>query len=282
MRLLALLLFTAPMVITPAIASAAAKGKWVYKVPGTAEAAGDITNEEAKRRAVEKAMAEAARRAYGESVRSAFLDTVIQAGDQVIEMGKRETRATAAGLVIDHTEPDCKGKDISPPGSKATVVQWTCQADFLVADLPETRPTFSVELKLDKAEVVSGTPVRLSLRSQERAHVYLFNLANDLRIYQLYPNQYRREVEVEKGRWLEFPLPDDPFDLVPRTLPGHKRNIEVLRVVATRRPTVGPVAAADQVISLRAFNDWLLGLDPGNWSDAEIQYTVYATRSKGD
>ena len=268
-----------PVEVMIADASGGGGGIWVRGCTGTAEVAGDTTIEQAKQNALLKAKTEAARRAFGESIHDSFMDIIVQTGGQIFDTARRETFAEASALVIDYTEPRFDLKPIIVPGQSGKtvhIIQVVCLADFLVIRPPNVQRTFSVDLTIAPSELVSGTPLRLRLRSHEAVHVYVFNLAADLRVYQLYPNQYCPKLVARQGEWLDLPASDDPFELKPRTLPGHKTDVEVLRVVASRQAVASPASEADGTIRLRRFYDWLLGLAPGQWAQAEVTYTVHA------
>jgi hypothetical protein len=98
-------------------------------------------------------------------------------------------------------------------------------------------PSFSVEVRVDRDASGSGTPIyfagdpiRMTVRTTEDAYVYLFNVASDGMVYQIFPNRYSGSMNrVRVGETLRLPGAGYNFSV------AEPFGVDKLIAVASRR-----------------------------------------------
>ncbi len=227
------------------------------------------------------ARAEAVQKAFGLQVKDQFVEITTQRANGGSDLAIRELRAVAQGLVVGEDNVRWKSELINTGPNQAAITRHTVVGDFIVTKPPTSRGAFSVTLKLSKATVISGESIRLDLSGTETAYATVFNLAADNRVYVLVPNRFRPEVKLGKGENVQIPAAGDAFELRPYTVPGHREDAEVFRVVATKTPVSAPVLDQDGSVSLLDFMTWLSRLPPDQWAEAQQVFTVVSPRPSG-
>jgi hypothetical protein len=247
--------------------------RWT-RAEGSYDLKGNVTETEARTRALQAAQTQAIEKAVGIEVKDRFLDVVIQRGTKETDLTKREIATLALGVVRDKRKLSWNTRVIGTGDESFSRV--SVQGEFLVAGRPRSEAPFQLRLKLPRTTVVSGDAMNMEIATTESLHVAIFTLAADDRVYVLYPNRHQEDLVVPKGDSLRLPSPNDPFVLQPTNLEGHREDQEVLRAIASRTALRPPAPDKDGAIALRAFYDWLYGLEPGSWSEDMKTYTIMA------
>ena len=268
---LALSISPAGIVVLVGAAPALAEDVWV-RGRGHADVVGDVTQEQAKAKAMRRAQTEALRKAFGTEFRNTSFLRIFNGG--VIVDG--EMLESTAGIILETKPPDWSQETIAAGRDEPPFTRLGVSADFRIAPLPRANSRLAVDFDLNKRTLVSGDPLTLNVRASDRAYLTVFNLGGDDKVYLLYPNKFRTEIVVDRGQELQLPGPEDPFELRPRTVAGHPLDQEIVRIVATVKPIAPPETDEDRVVSPLAYLRWLKGLPRTEWTDAEDHYTVHS------
>ncbi|WP_447975033.1 DUF4384 domain-containing protein [Nitrospira sp. Kam-Ns4a] len=151
----------------------------------------------------------------------------------------------------------------------------------------EHRGTFGVTVTLNHDVFHDGDEAMIRIRATEDAYLYLFNVTQDEHIWVLAPNRYEPETRLRAGIEYVFPseaLTKQRVKLRTWLLPGAKRTVEKIKVIATRQPISllkGQVSEAvfkeyepSQTALLLDLRRALALLDPADWAEATVEYEV--------
>jgi len=96
------------------------------------------------------------------------------------------------------------------------------------------QPAFYVHAELDRQRATyrEGEALRLNVRSERDAYVYVLYQQADGKIYQIYPNSVQPDNRVAAGQTVEIPCHDDLF----RWIIGPPFGKEVVKVIASEKP----------------------------------------------
>lgn len=246
--------------------------------------------DDARRVALEEALAEAVRRVVGTKV-----DAVQQS--ITIESGKLEERflsvvnAGASGRVVDYTVLSEKlDQDSSARGGP--VAYLTVKVDAQVAPergLADAGFRVSLQLNgqvfLDRGTPQSSDEIVATVNATQDGYVTIFGIADDS-VQVLLPNAYAKQNAVKGGEAFAFPSADQRKRLgivvnaqVP---PGRQKTTEMYVVVATRRPVPfeGPKGTQTGGVAtvrgtLAALNRWLVNIP---LHERAVAYAAYDVR----
>lgn len=100
-------------------------------------------------------------------------------------------------------------------------------------------PFYKVKVWLNKGVFESGEEMIINVNSTKGSYITVLNFSADGTVTLLYPNMLRRDNRIEPGKDYEIPAKEDRADLMKfqvGTLPGHKKDTEYIKVIATREP----------------------------------------------
>ena len=143
----------------------------------------------------------------------------------------------------------------------------------------------AVNARLEHAVYKAMEPMRVEIRSEEKAHLGLFAWGADDRVVRLYPRGTSRLV-IGAGETLDLPRPGEGRILtVPLPLPGNREDHEALVVVASARPIdFAALAAAagatvagtmQRAVEGSGFLAALAGQDPARIAVIWLPYQVH-------
>ncbi|MCC6771637.1 MAG: DUF4384 domain-containing protein [Gemmatimonadaceae bacterium] len=248
----------------------------------------DLTPAEARRRAIDGALAEAVRRVAGVRVQSNALSTVSErngaVGDGAVRSGYSSVvQMDAAARAVDYHVVREEWETLRPSGVPPQLYLRLRLTAVIEREVGTADAAFRVELALNapRFEAGSGRPtdadeVIATIRTSQPAQLILFNIADDS-AQRLFPNDYQRLVRVEAGSPTELPDPEWRARglRLRATLPaGRITRQELLMVVATRADVPPPPAA----LSLLELQRWLVRIPLGDRTIAVAPYEVHRTR----
>jgi len=194
----------------------------------------NITPEEAQELAIKKARLDAIEEVCGISLQA---ETIVR--DMAIDSDF--IHAFSYGHILSE-EPICWGVDIfqeSPKHVPLLMYKVTMKVEVLKEE-GEPDPFYRVDVRLNNTVFQSGDDMIIHVKPTKASYITVLNFASDNRVYVLFPNQIRRKSYVEAGRQIQLPSRADCQQGVYRfqvtTLPGHRRNREFVKVIATRDP----------------------------------------------
>ena len=103
----------------------------------------------------------------------------------------------------------------------------------------EPDPFYQVNVRLNKMVFECGDEMIIYVNTSKPSYLTVLNFSADGSVILLFPNQIRRNSHIEAVKEFQIPSPadrDDVLKLQVSTLPGHKRDTELIKVIATREP----------------------------------------------
>jgi hypothetical protein len=99
------------------------------------------------------------------------------------------------------------------------------------------RPAKKIEpiglrVSLNQSHFKGGERAEVTIRSERKAQVGIFNITADDRVTRVFPNTHDRENIVVGGDVLRYPSGGSRTELVMETLAGHQRDTEAFLVIA--------------------------------------------------
>ena len=100
-------------------------------------------------------------------------------------------------------------------------------------------PYYQVNVKLNKKVYRSGDEMIIRVKATKPSYISVLNFAADGSVILLYPNRLRKNNYVKALKRYEIPSKADRNDVLKlqvSTLPGHTKDTEFIKVIATRQP----------------------------------------------
>lgn len=100
-------------------------------------------------------------------------------------------------------------------------------------------PYYQVTCKLNKKIFSSGDEMIIHVKASKPSYLTVLNFSADGRVFLLFPNQLRKDNYVLALEEFQVPSEADRKDVLKlqvSTLPGHKKDTEFIKVIATRKP----------------------------------------------
>jgi len=255
--------------------------------------AGDVTPTEAKRQAVEKAMAEAVRRVGGVRVQAAQLGVDEDRGGRTRDSFLSVVQLDAAGRATDYR---VLGDRFVTEQHAALGAQVYYELRALVTVARETGsvdPGFSVAVSLNDAlffdtgrGLEHNDELVATITPSRDAWLTVFGITGDS-AQVLLPNAIMASSRAGAGLPVELPSRewrDRGVHFRASLLPGERARRELLMVVATRAPVTfphpsGADAGAAASVALMAIQRWLVTIP---LDQRAIAFAAYEVRRKDD
>ncbi|MCC6931525.1 MAG: hypothetical protein IT359_21225 [Gemmatimonadaceae bacterium] len=241
----------------------------------------DLTPAEARRRAIDAALAEAVRRVAGVRVQSSALSTLDERGPGGARIDSRYSSVIAldaAARAVDYQVTSERWDTRQIDGAAQLYLQITVRA-AVERERGRTDAGFAVALSLNAARYdVRGDAasrndeIIATVRSTRAAHLTLFTLAGDS-VQRLFPNAYLPDVPADSGALVELPALDwreRGLRLRATLPPGVDERRELLLIVATR----APVAPPPLTLSVMELQRWLVRIPLQERAMAFASYDV--------
>jgi len=242
----------------------------------------ELTPAEARRRAIDAALAEGVRRVAGVRVQSSALSTLDERGERGARVESRYSSVIAldaAARAVDYQVTSESWETRRLDGASQLYLHVTLRAVIeRERGTPDASFTVEVSLNAPRYEVRGDAASRndeltATVRTTRAAHLHLFTLAGDS-VQRLFPNAYLPDVPVDSGSTAELPDPDwrERGLRLRAALPaGVDERRELLLVVATR-PAVAPPPVS---LSLMELQRWLVRIP---LQDRAVGYALYDVR----
>lgn len=243
----------------------------------------DLTPADARRRAIDGALAEAVRRVAGVQVQSTAISTLSEqrgiAGDGAVRGGYSSViQLDAAARAVDYRVVDEGWETRRAAGMDPQLYLRLRLTAVVEHEQGSADPAFRAELSLNASRfAVRGAPPEndeliATVRASQAAHLVLFLIADDS-AQRLFPNEYVQPVTVPRDADAE--LPDAEWRArglrLRATLPaGRAERQEVLMLVALR----SSVALPPSSLSLLDLQRWLVRIPLGERAIAVAPYDV--------
>jgi len=277
--LLPTLLFSA---LVLAAGSALAQGGDTVTVEQRVLMAPDLSPAEARRRAIDAALAEAVRRVAGVRVASSVLRTREERAGVVEGSYSSAVWLDAAARAVDYrVQHEAWETRRAPDGEAQLYLRLQLRA-VVAREVGTPDASFGVELSLNADRfavrpggVAAADEIIATVRTTAPAYLTLFAIADDS-AQRLFPNEYLREIAVQGSAATQLPDPEwraRGLHLRPTLPAGRATRRELLLVVATRTAVPPPAAT----LSLLELQRWLVRIPLGTRALAVAHYDAHTT-----
>lgn len=255
------------------------EGKWI-QCSGEA-AVQNITYEEAQVLAMRRARLDGIEKVCGVSLQAETLvKDFMLAGDFI--------HSISYGHIVEEKDILWETETLQPdrPDNPPIILlRATMQAKVIpVNESPD--PYFKIDLKLNRTVFQSGDEVVLTVQSTKDCYLTILNLAANDSVYVLYPNRFQRNNFIKANVEKEIPSEEDRnigFHIRVTNLPGHKRDTELVKVIATKKKNDllnDMVYSRDfgflgtPRVALTKMARWLSGIPVSERAEVAVMYTV--------
>ncbi|MDY6791625.1 MAG: DUF4384 domain-containing protein [Thermodesulfobacteriota bacterium] len=100
-------------------------------------------------------------------------------------------------------------------------------------------PYYQVSVGLNKKVYRSGDEMIIRVKATKPSYISVLNFAADGSVILLYPNRLRKSNYIKALKQYQIPSETDRNDVLKlqvSTLPGHRKDTEFIKVIATRQP----------------------------------------------
>lgn len=208
----------------------------VDKITVTVKGEADMRNrtpEEAQKAALERARSNAVETACGVQIQSeSFVQDSVLKSDFVHSLSYGNI--VSEKVISWEHEIYQKSKDQPPQFSYIVTLRADIQKEGGSPD-----PSYFADLKLNKQTYHSGDEMHMSVKVSKPSYINVLNFTADNKVVLLFPNQLRKDNYLEKGKTYQIPSAKDRegvLKLQVTNLPGHKRDTEYIKVIATTSP----------------------------------------------
>jgi hypothetical protein len=199
--------------------------KWV-ETEGMAIAEGNVTVDNVRRSALDRARHAAIEQEVGVSL---FGSTLIKDSTLVNDFIHSNTE----GMIIKEREPVWSTEMYVPAPGKPGVPAYTVKLSVCVAvDTTERDTGFKLSLTTSKPVYINGDEVNLKIHSTRDTFISLFHIDENDSVTLLIPSQLQKRVLIKANAAYEFPSPG--VGMKTSTSPGHSRDTDFFLAVATR------------------------------------------------
>lgn len=246
----------------------------------------DISPTEASRRALEDARRRAIAKVVGVSVRSEEVGATFEEPEGIREFFSRVSRTSYQGRIVREEVLDWSEEVMHPHGDRSPPInirKVELEA-WVVIEEGRPDPSFQVETKANRTLLRSGESLELSISCTMDCYVTVLNLTADDRVAVLFPNRFEPDARLEAGAVRRVPEAGAHYRLSVQTLPGHSKNVEWTKVIATRDPfPISLIASAgqgeDRRLDIASLNRLLLSVPVDRRTESSLSYSVLAPTS---
>ena len=242
----------------------------------------NISNEEGQAIAIRRARLDAIEKVCGVNMRA---ETMVKdfklAGDFI--------HSISYGHVVE--EKDIKWKtetlDSNDPNAPPTIIIRLSMNAKVVREEGRPDPYFSVNLKLNRSTFVAGDEVILNIKSTKDCYLTVLNLAANDSVYVLLPNKLQENTFVNANSQIEFPsenFRDSGLHLRVSNLPGHKKDNEIVFVIATKQKidfyddiniSTGFGLMGTPKVASQKLARWLAQIPVEERAEASVMYAIH-------
>jgi len=239
----------------------------------------NISPEEAKERAVQRALQLAIEQFSGIEVSGRTTSIEAESNDNVsIAHFSKLTQQVSNGIVLEKEILEEKnfvfddGIIIKSVTSKIKVGNQKGKKD----------PSFQITATLNREYYKNGEELEIELKSSKDCYITILNICSNDSVYVLFPNNYRENNFLKSGEIFKLPNSDDkkiglyfPVNL----LPNKDKDFEMIKVIATKEKTdfssVYLLSAyGTYQTALIDLQNWLLKIPRNEIEEVDLQYFV--------
>lgn len=203
-------------------------------VTATGEAAlANVTPEEAQRTALQRARLSAVETACGVKIQAeSFVRDFVLRGDFI--------HAVSYGHIVSEEIKSWKVEvDQKNPRTPPALTYLVTIKASVLQEKGHPDSSYQAKVRLNKTIYQSGDEMVIQVSATKPSYLTVLNFTADDRVILLFPNALRRDNRIERNRAYQIPSSSDRegvLKLEVSNLPGHKRDTEYIKVIATTRP----------------------------------------------
>ena len=212
-----------------------AYGKDQYRGTGIADLLENMTREQVRKKAFERAMNNALAKAGIEVTSVDGLSRMEREEGEMFENFIQFTFTRTNGLIteIDTLIDEIQSVDI--PGGKP-ILQHRVEINAkILIEKEEADPEFQINMAVNEDIFREGDPVHIQLNSTKDCYVTIFNLYSNDSLLIIFPNSEMEDNFIGENDTLRIPPKDAFWDLPAGLLPGHDTSVEALVAIATKK-----------------------------------------------
>ncbi|MCK5148355.1 DUF4384 domain-containing protein [bacterium] len=261
--------------------SAQDEGQWV-KCSGEA-AVHNITYEEAQILAKRRARLNAIEQVCGVSLQAeTMVSNFILAADFI--------HSISYGNVVEERNLTWKTENLPPKNSSeppVILVQVSMEVKVIpIEDKPD--PYFKVNLDLNRTVFQAGDEVILKVKASKDCYLTVLNIAANDSVIIMLPNPFNQDGLIRAHTVVEIPakhLRDAGMQFRVATLPGHKKDSEIVKVIATKQKTAffdelkqsgGGGHIGTPKMAMTKLARWLSEIPVSERAEASMIYEIHA------
>jgi len=144
------------------------------------------------------------------------------------------------GQVVEEKDVVWKTETLPPdkPGSPPVILLRVEMQAKVIPIVEKPDPDFTVDLKLNRTVFQSNDEAILKVKTTKDSYLTVLNLAANDSVYVLFPNKFQNDNFIKADHSIEIPSKvdrDSGLHIRVVNLPGHKRDTEIVKVIATKQ-----------------------------------------------
>ena len=238
----------------------------------------NITPEEAKDRAIQRACKKAIEYFSGIEVSGRVINIQAENQDKIlIDNFSSITQQTAQGIIIE--KEILKNEILSKGNQLLKVITIKVKVD---KQKGEKDPSFVLNPEINREHFKDGEEMELSIKSSKDCYLTIINICSNDSVYVIFPNKFRNDNFIKSGDLFQLPNSKDkeiglyfPVNL----LPNKNEDFEMIKIIATKQKidfsSVYSFSAYGTYQSaLTDLQKWLLKIPRDEIEEVNLQYFI--------
>ncbi len=233
----------------------------------------NITPEEAKGKAIQKACQTAIEQFSGVEVTGRTSLIEVESGSEItIDHFSKLTNQTSNGIILE--KEIIKEENIT----KNNILYKSVTVKIKVGKQEGERdPFFTIDAKLNKDYFKEGEELELEITPSRDCYLTILNIMSDENVSTIFPNNYRKDNFVKANQ--VFKLPDEKdkssgIKFKVGLLPDKEEDTEIIKILATKEP-VNFQINSDYKTALESLQNWLVTIPRSHIEEVDLQYYIY-------
>ena len=233
----------------------------------------NITPEEAKEKAIQKACQTAIEQFSGVEVTGRTSLIEVESGSEItIDHFSKLTNQTSNGIILE--KEIIKEENIT----KNSILYKSVTVKIKVGKQEGERdPFFTIEAKLNKDYFKEGEELELEITPSKDCYLTILNIMSDENVSTIFPNKYRKDNFIKANQCFLLPNEQDKekgISFKIGLLPVKEEDTEIIKILATKEP-VNFQINSDYKTALESLHNWLISIPQDQIAEFDLQYFIY-------
>ena len=238
----------------------------------------NITPEEAKKRAIQRACKKAIEYFSGIEVSGQVINIQAENQNQIlIDNFSSIIQQTSQGIIIE--KEILKDEVISKGNQLLKVITIKVKVD---KQKGEKDPSFVLTSEINREYFKDGEEMELSIKSSKDCYLTILNICSNDSVYVIFPNEYRKDNFVKSGELFQLPNSKDKeigLNFPVNLLPNKNEDIEMIKAIATKQKidfssVYSFSAYGTYQTALKDLQKWLLSIPRNEIEEVDLQYFI--------